>query len=606
MINTRSSPTLLHALFTRADKNAQQTALRWKEGDSWKSLTWAGYGKAVETLAVAFKTLGIGGGDRVALLSTNRPEWVMADLAILALGAVSVPIYPTSPAAQVQYVLHHSGARLIVIGDGGQLEKVNSIWDQCPALERAILIEGAVPSERSRIIPWTSFKSQGEGQGEEGLQAVRETVRAIDPRSMATVVYTSGTTGPPKGAMLSHDNLVAMAVSVTSILDVDENDSSLSFLPLSHIAERLQGELVAVMMGYTVNFGGGLEKVLDDLKEVQPTILLCVPRLWEKIYGRIKDGLATAPPARQKLFAWALDVGWRHFEASQGGGSMPFWLGIQHAIAKKLIYSKVKDKLGMGNTRRFISGAAPLASEIGRFFASLGIPINEAYGQTECTGICNATPLGGLRFGTVGKPVTDVEVKLAEDGEILVRGRNVFLGYLNDPGATAEAVQDGWLHTGDVGTWDEDGYLRITDRKKDIIVTAGGKNVAPQNLENRMKTRPGISQVVVIGDKMPYLVALVTVDPVALQVVWDQKGKGKLPEELATSPEVRALIQDYFTEMNAELGRWEQVKTFAVLPRDFTVEADELTPTLKVRRRIIQKSYASVLDALYAQGGSTT
>ncbi|MCK6528145.1 long-chain fatty acid--CoA ligase [Myxococcota bacterium] len=594
--------TIIHTLYARGAEHPDRTALRYKEADAWRDVSWAWYVREVERLGAALLALGIEPGDRVAILSTNRREWLYADLAAMAVGAASVPVYPTSPPHQAAYVLGHCGAKVVFCGDGEQVAKVRSVWGELPALAHVVAMPGTPPVGDPRVLAWEDLVGRGEAAGEEGRAAVRARTDALEPRSLATVVYTSGTTGPPKGAMLSHGNLAVEAAAIARIFDAGEDDATLSFLPLSHIAERLQGELVAIAIGYTVNFAESMEKVLDNLQEVQPTILLCVPRLWEKIYARLQDGLASAPPMRRRIFAWAGAVGLEWFAATHHGEKPGAWLSVQHALAGRLVYSKLRARLGMTRTRRLVSGAAPLSKELAEFFASLGLVITEAYGQTECVGVSHFNPPDRVRFGTVGVTLPGVEARLAEDGEILVRGGNVFMGYLADAKATAETVVGGWLHTGDVGELTPEGYLRITDRKKDIIVTAAGKNIAPQDIENRLKNHVGISQAVVIGDQRPYVVALITLDVPTLQSLWAREGRGELPEASAPrDPAVRTLLQGYVDQVNAGLGRWEQIKYFAVLDRDFTVEDDELTPSLKVRRRVIQKRYAEVVDGLYAR-----
>jgi long-chain acyl-CoA synthetase len=392
-----------------------------------------------------------------------------------------------------------------------------------------------------------------------------------------------------------------MAESLAATLQLEGDASSLSFLPLSHIAERLQGEVMAIRMGYAVDMGEGIPQVAKNLLEVEPSLLLCVPRLWEKIYAKIHSNVQDAPPLRRKLFEWATAVGAEAAEVRAQDRPLPLALKVRFDVADRLVLSKLRAAIGMARAERFLSGAAPLSAEIGGFFASLGITIQEAYGQTECAGVCTANNLPRVKFGTVGQPLPGVEVKIAQDGEILVKGPNVFMGYLKQPEATAETVIDGWLHTGDIGEFDTDGFLRITDRKKDIIVTAGGKNISPQNIENRIKTAPGISQVVVVGDKRKFLSCLVTMDPEAVAEIWEREDWGSPPAEvaLASDRRVRELVQRAIDHVNGGLASYETVKKFVVLERDFTVEGGELTPSLKVKRRVIQRSHEAIIDGFY-------
>ena len=594
--------TLLDHFAQNALIGGDKVALRFKDRDGWHDISWAKYAQRVETVAAGLSKLGFAAGDMVGILSTNRVEWLVGDLAALTLGLCSVPIYPNSIPEQVQYILSHSGARGVFVEDGEQLHKVASVRDELPALEHVIVFDDGVGSGDG-VHSWSSVVAAGEESTAAQLESVRAGRLALDPGALATIVYTSGTTGPPKGAMLSHGNLVAMAESLAATIVLKEDASSLSFLPLSHIAERLQGEVMAIRMAYTVNIGEGIPQVASNLVEVEPTLLLCVPRLWEKMYARIKSGVEDSPRLRRKLFDWATAVGARAAEVRSQGKRLPLALRIQYDVADRLVLSKLRARIGMARAQAFLSGAAPLSAEIGGFFASLGITIQEAYGQTECTGVCTANTLPRVKFGTVGAALPGVEVRIAQDGEILVRGPNVFMGYLKQPEATAEAVVDGWLHTGDIGEIDADGHVRITDRKKDIIVTAGGKNISPQNIENRIKTAAGISQVVVVGDKRKFLSCLVTMDPEAIQEIWQREDWGTPPSEVAMPGDkrVRELVQAAIDEVNRGLASYETVKRFVVLERDFTVEDGELTPSLKIKRRVIQRSHEAIIDRFYSE-----
>jgi len=594
-------PTLLHALSANAHSRQREPALRYKEDGTWHDISWDGYLQRVLCAAAGLRSLGLSPGDKVGILSTNRVEWLVGDLAILALGCISVPIYPNSIPQQIQYLLGHCAAKAVYVEDATQAHKVLSVRDELPELAHIIVLEGGLP-EGEGLLSWTDLESLGENLGDDGLESIAAQAQEIKAEAEATIVYTSGTTGPPKGALISHGNMMAMAASLSGAMEVGENDSSLSFLPLSHIAERLQGEIMAIAAGYTVNLGEGLDHVAANLVEVEPTILVCVPRLWEKYYSSIRSGVEDASDLRKKLFAWALQAGSDAFEAETSQRKLSLPEKIRFDVADLVVLSPLRKKLGMARGRAFLSGAAPLSAEVGRFFASLGIVIQEVYGQTECVGVCTFNPSGQPRFGTVGVPLNGVDVKIAEDGEILVRGPNVFLGYFKQEEATAETVVDGWLHTGDVGEQDSEGYIRITDRKKDIIVTAGGKNVSPQNIENRLKTYPGISQVVVVGDKRKFLSCLITLDSEGLTDLWDRQGK-KLPsgEALSRDRDVRKLLQSYVEDVNKELASYETLKKFEVLPEDFTVDGGELTPSLKVKRRVIQQRYESLIDGFYSE-----
>ncbi len=590
--------TLPHALRHNAQTLTDAVALRRKEHGTWHDISWDGYWRQVQAAGAGLRALGLESGDMVAILSTNRLEWLVGDLATLAIGGHSVPIYPSSIADAVAYIVQHCGAKAVLVEDATQARKIQEHRASLPAMEHVIAFEPDGIAGVEGLVSWADLIALGAS----GRDAVGAGLDDLDPEALATIIYTSGTTGPPKGAMISHRNMMAMAESLAGALDAGGGDSSLSFLPLSHVAERLQGEVMAIRVAYAVNLGEGLPAVAQNLVEVEPTILVCVPRLWEKYFARIQSQLEHAPPLRRKLFDWATGVGLAAFHMRSERGRLSPTLRIQLDVAERLVLGPLRRKLGMGRGRRFLSGAAPLSAEIGRFFASLGVVIQEVYGQTECVGVCTFNPAERPRFGTVGIGLSGMEVRIAEDGEILVRGPNVFLGYLHDPEATAEAVVDGWLHTGDVGVMDEQGYVTITDRKKDILVTAGGKNVSPQNIENRLKTYPGVSQVVVVGDKRKFLSALVTLDREGLEEIWARQDR-KLPDDAALpdDQDVRALLQGYVDRVNEGLSQFERVKKFAVLPRDFTVEDGELTPSLKVKRRAIQQSHEALIDAFYAE-----
>lgn len=589
--------TIVHRLWAQADQFGSKPALRYRFEDRWCEISWEEYRTRVLDVASGLQSLGIERGDRVCLLSHNQPNWVMGDLGILACGAVSVPAYPNSIPRQLGYLLQHAEAKVILVADGVQLRKIQQVWADCPKLQVAVLLDDDESlSDGESILCFSDLISKGRAFGSDAVEA-SITNQDIDPEQMATIIYTSGTTGPPKGAMLSHKNLIFEADAILAVAPLDNGDSTLSFLPLSHVAERLQGELVGVSAGLTVNYAESMETILRDAGETNATTLLCVPRLWEKIYASIQSGLQDASPLKKRIFDWSMAVGSACFAIENNGGQVGFVLGVKRAVANRLVFSKLRAKLGLVHSRTLLSGAAPLSSTVGTFFASIGLRIQEAYGQTECVGVSNLNPAHRIKFGTVGPALPGVEVKIAEDGEILVRGDNVFLGYFKDDAATAAALIDGWLYTGDIGEFDSEGYLKITDRKKDILVTAGGKNVAPQNIENQLKPYGGISQVVVVGDKRKFLSALITIDADEMAKVLDVP-LGSV-EECEGHKGVNARVQSYIDTVNASLASYETVKKFRILPRDFTIEDGELTPTLKVKRRIVQKKHERLIDSMY-------
>lgn len=589
--------TIVHRLWAQADRFGSRPALRYRADGKWCEISWEEYRSRVLDVAGGLQSLGVANGDRVCLLSHNQPNWVMGDLGILACGAVSVPAYPNSIPSQLAYLLQHAQAKVILLADGAQLRKIQQVWSECPDLKVAVLLDDDESlADGESVLCFSDLIAKGRAFGTDTIEAGIASADT-DPDEMATIIYTSGTTGPPKGVMLSHKNLIFEADAILAVAQLDSEDSTLSFLPLSHVAERLQGELVGVSAGLTVNYAESMDTILRDAGETNATTLLCVPRLWEKIYATIQSGLKDASPLKKRIFDWSMAVGTECFTLENNGGQVGHVLSAKRAIANRLVFSKLRAKLGLLHSRILLSGAAPLSATVGTFFASLGLRIQEAYGQTECVGVSNLNPAHRIKFGTVGPPLPGVEVKIAEDGEILVRGDNVFLGYFKDEAATAAALVDGWLVTGDIGEFDAEGYLKITDRKKDILVTAGGKNVAPQNIENLLKPYGGISQVVVVGDKRKFLSALITIDPEEMAKALDLKLGAA--EEWVSHKGVIAQVQSYVDSVNATLASYETLKKFKILPRDFTIEDGELTPTLKVKRRIVQKQYEGLIDSMY-------
>ena len=590
---TSSSDTIIDVFSAQVARFADRPAMRRRDAHSWNDLSWREYGMQVERCAWAFLAQGGKPGDRIGILAHNSPEWLFADIGALSAGMASVPIYPTLIAEQVQHVVAHSEMAVLIVDSVKSRDKVRSIRKNCPQLRTLVVLEGEPGAGE---MSWADFCAAGDALKIKMPDAFAQARKSVAADKLATIVYTSGTTGLPKGVMLSHSNLLFEADEVTRFARLEPGYNCLSFLPLSHIAERLQGEMVAIAGAMTINFARSLETMREDLAEVRPQVLTCVPRLWEKMYEAIQATLQKASPRRQALFAWAVKTGaqaWKRRVARQPVG---VWLACQALLADRLVAAKLRQRLGLDRALLLISGAAPLAPALQEFFAGLGLYILEAYGQTECTGISHGTISADMmKPHTVGIAIPSTEVRIATDGEILIRGKHVFMGYFKDEAATAATLSDGWLLSGDVGTIDNEGYLRITDRKKDIIVTAGGKNVAPQNIENILKAHAGISQVVVLGDKRKFLIALVTLDPETMQRLLGRP----LQQPPAKDSEARALVQKAIDQVNQGLSSYETVKRFDILPHDFTIEGGELTPSLKVKRRVIDERYRDVIDGLY-------
>jgi long-chain acyl-CoA synthetase len=533
--------------------------------EGWRPVPWEEAAERVDDLARGLLARGVRHGDRIAVLSRTRLEWILLDWAVMSIGAVVVGLYPTSTARECEYILRHCEAVLAFAEDEEQTHKLVSIRGGLPALRE--------------VIPFAWLeKLESEGRLAKHLRP--DTVAEDD---LATLIYTSGTTGPPKGCMLTHRNLVTAAIRVVEGMH-QPDDVVLLFLPLAHSYGRLAHQ-AASHRGATIAFVADVTRVPEALGEVRPTLLPAVPRVYEKVHANTLGEIERAGGLRRRIGLWALGVGARASRARRDGGSVPVVLALQQRLAERLVFTKVRERLG-GRLRVGVSGAAPLSTEVMEFFHALGVPVIEGYGLTETASSATVNAPDDFRIGTVGRPVEGAEISLADDGEILIRSDSVFAGYYKDPEATAEALtQDGWLRTGDVGEIDGEGFLRITDRKKDLIITAGGKNIAPQNLENALKSSRFVSQALVVGDRRPYVAALVTLEEAEVA------SSGRDPQEL---------VQELVDDVNRDRMRVEQIKRFAILPRDFSQEEGEVTPTLKLRRKIVHEHFADEIGQLYA------
>jgi long-chain acyl-CoA synthetase len=566
-----------------------------READGWKPTSWATYAEQIRTAAAALIALGFPAGGTVSILGFNRPEWVIADIASMAAGGAPAGIYTTNSAEECRYIIDHSGSSFVLVEDEAQYRKIASIRDRLPNLRWIVTMRGAAPISDPNVLSWDDFMARATDAGRVELD--RRTA-AIDPNSIGTLIYTSGTTGPPKAVMLSHNNLSWTADCAVEIAEAREGDCTLSYLPLSHIAEQMFSIHVPVSAGMAVYFARSIEKVPDDLKEVQPTVFFGVPRIWEKFNAGIRTKLADVKGAKATLIAWARRVAHEATLLRAAGREPGPLLRAQHTLARKLVFSKLHDAIGLGRARVCVSGAAPIAPDVLDFFASLDILVHEVYGQSEGCGPTSFNRPGRTRLGSVGPAIPGCEVRIAEDGEILARGPNIFLGYLKDQEATDETLIDGWLHSGDLGSFDADGYLFITGRKKDILITAGGKNIAPKNLEADLKSCDLIAEAVVIGDRRKFLSALVVLNPDGVDRLAHEKGF-----DANAMPRPQALvdaIQAHLDKINQHYARVEQIKKFTILPRALTIENGELTPTLKVKRRIVNENWKVEIEAMYA------
>ena len=593
--------TLARMFWDRVERSGDRPAHQFKQSTDWKTITWREVGDVVREVALGLLALGRGKGDAVALLSTSRAEWVQADFAIFSAGCVTVPVYPTYPPDLIAYVVNDSGAKTIIVEDPGQLSKVLEARDKTPGLEQIVVITGYdAPQPPKMIMTWETLRRRGRDSVDAHRSTLAERVASTRPTDLATIVYTSGTTGPPKGVMQTHGNHIAAVTASKQATPVEEGWVHLLFLPLAHSFARLESFL-GVAHGLTTAFAENLDKVGENLKETRPHFICSVPRVFEKVYGKILAGVEAGSPAKRKIFGWAVSVGRDVSRHQQRGQPVPATLELKRKLAHRLVFSKLHAALG-GRLQWAVSGGAPLSRDIAEFFHAAGILLLEGYGLTETCPALTFNRPDRFKFGSVGQTLPGVQLRIAADGEILARGPNIAtLGYFKQPEATREVFDlDGWFHTGDIGTIDGDGFLVITDRKKDLIVTAGGMNIAPQNIENLLKADPFISQVMIYGDRRPYPVALITVNPEELSKF--AREQGILTSEAAAivkHPKVVERVGRTVEEKNTQLQSYAKIKRFTVLATDFTLDGGELTPTLKVKRRVVSQKYKDAIEELY-------
>lgn len=554
----------------------------------------------VRDLSLGLSSLGMVAGDRVAILSESRPEWLFADFAVLAAGAVTVPVYPTLSAEQTAYILRDSGAAIVFVSTASQFEKLRTVLEQIPTLHTVVMLDAAETRPgRVRVVSLAAVNEMGHAQLKTGWGVAREfhdAARRVRPDDLATIVYTSGTTGEPKGVMLTHRSLVSNIDGVIQVLDLTDEDVALSFLPLCHGFERMVA-YIYMTVGISVAFAESVDTIARDLQIVRPTVMTGVPRVFEKLRARVFEKAQAAAPPRRALFRWAVSVALRRGRLLSRGAAIPATLRAATAIADRLVFSKIRAGVG-GRLRFAVSGSAPLDPELGAFFYGVGLPIIEGYGLTETAPVLTVMPQHEIRFGTVGVPLPNVELKIADDGEILARGPNVMLGYYNRAEDTASAIADGWFHTGDVGSIDDRGYVRITDRKKELLVTSGGKKIAPQPIEQRLRQQRFIAEAVLIGDRRHFPAAVVMPDFAALARHWDVTPL-EARERLAT-PIAQPLFQAGIDAVNKDLAQFERVKKFVVIPEELTMASGLLTPTMKVKRRLFEERYSQEIESMYA------
>ena len=602
-----SPPRTLPELFLQAvERHDRPDLMRYKAGGDWAKIPAREFREEVELAAHGLISLGIQAGDRVALLSENRPGWALADLATLSAGAWVVPIYTSLPADEVQYILEDSGARACVVSTAPQLAKVAEVRERCPSLSWVISLE-PVEREEEWLLTARQLVERGREASAARPSAVDERRTAIGPEETATILYTSGTTGRPKGVVLSHRNLVTNTIDALESLAVSSSDLHLSWLPLSHSFERLAGYYIMLHAGVSIAYAESIEKVVDNMAEVRATVTLGAPRLYEKMYAAVLQSASDAGGLKKAIAFWARRVAIEYSEAEVGGQGAGPWLRVKRGLADRLVFSKIRARVG-GSIRFFVSGSAPLAPVIMKFFYAAGMPILEGYGLTETSPVVSVNTFEHMKFGTVGRPIRNVEVRIEPDperpggdGEILIRGPNIMQGYYRLPEKTAEVMTaDGWFRTGDVGLLDADGFLAITDRKKDLIKTSGGKYIAPQPIENELKTSRYVTQAVVVGNKRKYASVLLVPNFENLAAWARQQGlPPDDPRALIARPGVQGLYEEVLEKVNADRPSYETIKKFRLLERDFTIDAGELTPTLKVKRAAIEAKHSDLIDTMY-------
>ncbi|HEX3239915.1 MAG TPA: AMP-dependent synthetase/ligase [Solirubrobacterales bacterium] len=587
-----NSKTLADLLQRSAEIYGDRPAVRYKDGEQWVSRSFSEVLEIVRPLALGLTDLGIAKGDRVSILGNTRPEWTYFDFAALSIGATVVPIYQTNSPEECRYVLDNSDAKVVVVEDAEQLAKVQQVRSQLPKLEQIVLMTGADPE----AISAEDLAARGAGV-DPSVWEQRYT--AVTPQDICTFIYTSGTTGPPKGCVISHGNYRAMLDMVATTSVIEPEDVSYLYLPLAH-SFALLIQLGSFDLGSTIAYWERDPlKILPNLAELKPSYFPSVPRIFEKIYTAATSGMEKAGGLKKAIFDWSIEVGAKMREVERSGRKPGFLLQRKYKFADQKVLSKIRGLFG-GNLRLAVSGAAPINPEILRFFDAAGVLVLEGWGMTETSTAATISTPDDFKVGTIGKPFPGCEVKIADDGEILVKGPNVFQGYHKNEEATRETIVDGWLHTGDLGEIDSDGFIKITGRKKDIIITAGGKNITPANLEAEIKQHPLVSQCVVVGDRRPYLVALVTLDPEEAVAYAKEHGLPEDPAALASNPDVKASIEAHVEKINQNFARVEQVKKISILPNDLSQESGELTPTLKVKRAVVAQKHEGAIEELYA------
>jgi long-chain acyl-CoA synthetase len=594
--------TIPHLFWSRVQEWSDRTAMREKDFGIWKNITWREYGEKAKFVGLGLVNLGLEKGDRVAIISENNPEWLYVDMGTMGVGGVTVGIYPTDSPQQVEYVVGHCGAKFFFAEDEEQLDKILEIRKNLPQLQKIFVMdmEGLRDFSDPMVMNFEELLDLGKILDHQEPTLFEKILHGSKPEDLAILIYTSGTTGPPKGAMISHRNVLEGMEGLWDLVPGYLNDELLTFLPLCHIAERGVSAFGALRSGYVCNFAESMDTVSQDIREVSPSVFFAVPRIWEKFYSGMILTMKDSTRLEKLAYKWAINVGYKVSDYRLNRSEPPLYMKILFKLADWTVLKNVKKAVGLDSVRYCLSGAAPISPDLLKFYHSLGIDMREVYGQTESTGGVTIHYPGDVKFGTIGKPVPRADIKIADDGEILVKGPSVFMGYYNDPEKTAETIVDGWLYTGDVGRIDEDGHLIISDRKKDIIITSGGKNITPSEIENQLKFSPYINDAVVIGDGRKYLTSLIMIDD---ENVMEYAQENRIPfttyASLTKEPEIIKLIHNEVEEVNKKFARVETIKKFSLIDIQLTEDDEEITPTMKLKRKFVNEKFKDVIEAMY-------
>ena len=595
----KTIPELYLHLAEEFGPKANHGIFKQKIDGKYEDISYATFKEETDSLAFGLASLGVKRDDKVAIIAENRPEWVYTDMAILGLGAVDVPIYPISTSETIEFILNNSDAVGIVVSNQFHMNKVLKVRDKVKSLRFIIVLNEIDLSETTDVYLLKDAQNMGKEFEKENPNHFRDNIKLSREEDLCTLIYTSGTTGEPKGVMLTHKNIISNVMSVHEIIEVGSEDLFLSFLPLSHVFERMAGYYLPLTSGSQIAYAESIEKVASNLMEVKPTIMTAVPRLFERIYSKVKKGVDASPEKKQKIFNWAISIGEEYHIAKKTENGVPIGLKLKHALADKLVFGKIREKTG-GNLRFFVSGGAALARELGVFFEAVGILVLEGYGLTESSPVIAVNRPYNYKFGTVDHTMPGVEVKIATDGEILAYGPNIMSGYYKNKEETEKTVKDGWLHTGDIGVFDAEGFLMITDRKKSLFKTTGGKYIAPTPIENLFLGSKYIDQFIIVGDRRMFITALIVPDFEALKEYADaHRITYKDPMELTQMKQIYEMLEKDLGQFQRKLAGYEKVRKFTILEKPFTVEGGEMTPSLKLKRKVIESRYTNLIDEMY-------